>query len=63
MTRLEALIYIVRDARVERCTKTSYQQVRKALHRLTIVGEEYDAAMVYLDYHHPDTNKPYERFV
>lgn len=63
MTTSEALIYIIRDARVERCSKTSYQRVRNALHTLGVAGKDYDAVMTYLDYHHPDTNKPYERFV
>lgn len=63
MTSSEALIYIIRDARVERCSKTSYQRVCKALATLGVAGKDADAVLKYLDYHHPDTNRPYERFV
>ena len=62
MNKANAVITIIRDARVERSTKTSYKRVLKALEMLELTSHDRIQVLVYLDYVHPDTRLLYEQY-
>ena len=62
MTKQQALLNIIKDARAERSSRASYRRVRRSLTALGLSEVEKLNMLVYLDYHYPDTDQPYPQY-
>ena len=63
MLRHEAIITLLKDARAEKTSVTSYKRVRRALASLGLTEGAENAILVWLDYHQSaDPSKPFAKF-
>lgn len=62
MTKADAVIVLMRDARSERTSKTSLARVRRACRALDLSLDDMDRVFSYLDYANPTTHELYNQY-